>query len=595
MHDEALMIRWNRRGDSDAFRTIIQRYGNMVFATALRVLGNPADAEDVAQDCFEKLARSPKTPRGYLGPWLHRMAVNRALDRVRSESARKRRETVYERNKPSTTELEWDDIYPLVDEAIDRLPEKLRRALVAHYLEGLTHDAIAQRESVTRAAITQRIQRALEQMRTSLQRKGVAVSGVAILTATLGSRLAEAAALPISLTEKLGRIALAGPVVGNAGAAVGIATIAKIVVGGLAVLVIAVGGIGLLSLPEPESGSAADLETAAADTQLNANQTPPAKSESLPNQSPALVDAVAAALKSSAEGQTASVSGRVYDKVTGEIVEGAEITCRVDQEHYKALSDEEGIYTLGPLAVGELHITCRSANGYYMAHERNEGGPPPYRRTLKLAAGRHYEGIDFALEKGLSFAGRVVDENGAPISGATVTAHADPDNTRILNKSVSDSNGRFSVSGFPKTFELTLWAELDGLVSELHGPYALPQSESVPPPDVVLWKEAIVRGTLVDRAGRPLEGLRVWTEFNPHVSARELDYVSDSNGHFELKGIPPGITFLHVSSGVEITNSPWPHHYTLAAGEILEDVVIECSVGNQYIAGTVVDQQGNRT
>jgi RNA polymerase sigma-70 factor (ECF subfamily) len=593
MHDEALMIQWNRRGDSDAFRTIIQRYGNMVFATALRVLGNPADAEDVAQDCFEKLARTPKTPRGYLGPWLHRMAVNRALDHVRSESARKRRETVYENNKPSATELEWDDIYPLVDEAIDRLPEKLRRALVAHYLEGLTHDAIAQRESVTRAAITQRIQRALEQMRTSLQRKGVAVPGVAVLAGTLGGNLAEAAALPVSLTEKLGRIALAGPVVGKTGAAVGIATIAKVAVGGLAALVIAVGGIGLLSSLEPKSGSAVDLETAAAGTQLNVNQMPPAESESPPNQSPALVDAVTAALKSTAKGQTASVSGRVYDKVSGENVAGAEITCRVDQERYQAVSDEHGMYTLAPLKVGEVHITCRSANGYYMAHERYEGGPSPYHRTIKLSAGRHYEGIDFALEKGLSFAGRIVDSEGRAIGGATVSAYAEPNNFRIVNTAVSRSDGRFVVSGFPKTVELTLWADKEELVSELYGPFALPQSESVSP-DVVLWLEAIVSGKLVDRAGLPVKGLRVVPQFHPHAAARGIESESDSEGHFDLKGMPPGIALLSVCRDVEIVADPCPT-FTLTAGEVVKDVIIVCSVGDQYIAGTVVDQQGNPT
>jgi RNA polymerase sigma-70 factor (ECF subfamily) len=590
MHDEALMIQWNRRSDSDAFRTIIQRYGNMVFATALRVLGNPADAEDVAQDCFEKLARTHKTPRGYLGPWLHRMAVNRALDRVRSESARKRRETDYENNKPSTTELEWDDIYPLVDEAIDRLPEKLRRALVAHYLEGLTHDAIAQRESVTRAAITQRIQRALEQMRTSLQRKGVAVPGVAILAGSLGSNLAEAAALPVSLTEKLGRIALAGPVVGKTGAAAGIATIAKIFAGGLAASVIAVGGIGLLSSLEPESGSAADLETAAEGTQLNVNHTPPAESESPPNQPPALVEAVTAALKSTAEGQTASVSGRVYDKVTGEIVEGAEITCRVDQEHYKAISNEEGIYTLGPLVVGELHITCRSANGYYMAHERNEGGPSPYRRTLKLAARRHYEGIDFALEKGLSFAGHVVDPEGDPVSGATVSAHAEINNFWLTNTATTAADGRFEVSGFSETVGLNVWAELGDAVSESYGPFALPQSADTVP-KITLWPEAIIRGVVVNREGAPLEGFRVLPQFIPDASGREIEAVSDASGTFELKGMPQGTSVLRVCREVEIVNSPCPR-VTVSAGELVEDVILECGVGTGYIAGVVVDDRG---
>jgi RNA polymerase sigma-70 factor (ECF subfamily) len=590
MHDEALMIQWNRRGDSDAFRTIIQRYGNMVFATALRVLGNPADAEDVAQDCFEKLARTHKTPRGYLGPWLHRMAVNRALDRVRSDSARKRRETVYENNKPSATELEWDDIYPLVDEAIDRLPEKLRRALVAHYLEGLTHDQIAQRESVTRAAITQRIQRALEQMRTSLQRKGVAVSGVSILAGTLGSHLAEAAVLPVSLAEKLGRIALSGPAVGTTGAAVGLAALSKVAVGVFAALAIVAGGIVLFSPQKTVSGPPATVQIDARTAELSPEE-PLQSTEPSTNDPKALVEAVTAALATPVGGQTTSVSGHISDKATQEDVAGAEILCRVNGERFTAESDERGMYAFDALPAGELHILCRSANGYYMAHERYEGAFSPFRRTINLAAGQRHNGVDFALERGLSFTGRVVDENGAPIVGATVTAHADPDNTRILNTSVSDLEGCFVVSGFPKTVELALWATKDELVSELYGPFALPQSESARP-DVVLWPEAIIRGMLVDRAGKPVEGLRVVPQFLEDVAAREVNCVSDSEGHFELKGMPPGIVYMRVCRDVEVVNLPCPS-YTLTAGEILNDVVLECRVGNQYIAGVVVDERGN--
>ncbi|MCL4692613.1 MAG: RNA polymerase sigma factor [Candidatus Hydrogenedentes bacterium] len=588
MHDEALIIQWRNRGDAEAFRTIIQRYGRMVYATALRILGNPADAEDVAQDCFEKLARTSKSPRGYLGPWLHRMAVNRALDRVRSDTARKRRETAYQDALPSAAELSWDDIYPLVDDAIDQLPDKLRRAVVGHFLEGLTHEEIAQRESVSRAAITQRINRALGQMRTKLQRKGVAVSAVSVLAGTLGSRLAEAAVLPVSLTEKLGRIALSGPVVGKAGVVAGVVTLPKVAVGFVSILAVVAGVIAfsrLSSTPPPAPGADSNAEVLVAG---EPTESEPQTTGRSPHQ---LVEAVSAALATPDSGTTATVSGRVYDMATGDPVPNAEISSHVGEQRYKAMSDPQGRYVFESVEAGEFSMLCRSANGYYLAHERYEGGPSPYRRTLNLTAGRHYEGIDFALEKGLAITGRVVDPNGSPVAGAIVTGHAEINNFWLTNTAMTASDGSFDVSGFPETVSLSLWAERDDAVSESYGPFALPQlADSAP--EITLWPEAVIRGVVVDRAGAPVEGLRVLPQFAPHVSGREIEAVSDVNGAFELKGMPPGTSSLRVCRDVEIVNSPCPQ-FTLTAGEVVDDAILECSVGTGYIAGVVVDGRGN--
>ncbi|GMV93191.1 MAG: hypothetical protein AMXMBFR82_29690 [Candidatus Hydrogenedentota bacterium] len=588
MHDEALMIRWHRRGDAEAFRTIIQRYGRMVYATALRILGNPADAEDVAQDCFEKLARTSKAPRGYLGPWLHRMAVNRALDRVRSDAARKRRETAYQDALPSAAELSWDDIYPLVDDAIDQLPDKLRRAVVAHFLEGLTHEQIAQRESVSRAAITQRINRALGQMRTKLQRKGVAVSTVSVLAGTLGTRLAEAAVLPVSLTEKLGRIALSGPVVGKAGVVAGVSTFPKAAVGLVSLLAVVAGVIAfskLYSTPRPTAGAVPNVEV------LAANESTEFEDQRTGRSPQELVEAVSAALATPSSGTTATVSGRVYDKATGDPVPSAEISSRVGEQRYKAMSDPQGRYVFESVEAGEFSMLCRNANGYYLARERHEGLPSPYLRTLNLTPGRHYDGIDFALERGLAITGRVVDPDGSPVAGATVTGHTEINNFWLTNTAMTAADGSFMVSGFPETVSLNLWAEIDDAVSESYGPFALPQPADTAP-EITLWPEAIIRGVVVDLAGAPVEGLRVLPQFASHVSGREIEAVSDANGAFELKGMPPGTSSLRVCRDVEIVNSPCPQ-FTLTAGELVEDVILECSVGTGYIAGVVVDDRGN--
>src|SRR3954447_6705546 len=82
------------KGDPAAFAELVQRYADMVYATARRVTGSAAAAEDVAQDCFLRLAQSSAAVTGSLAAWLHRTSLNRSLEILRSERARRRREAV---------------------------------------------------------------------------------------------------------------------------------------------------------------------------------------------------------------------------------------------------------------------------------------------------------------------------------------------------------------------------------------------------------------------------------------------------------------------------------------------------------------------
>jgi DNA-directed RNA polymerase specialized sigma24 family protein len=93
--DQKLLTQWARNRDAEAFKGIVGRYGPMVFATCCRVLGNATAAEDVTQECFELLARTPDAPRTHLGGWLHKVALTRALNQRKSEIQRKRREEVF--------------------------------------------------------------------------------------------------------------------------------------------------------------------------------------------------------------------------------------------------------------------------------------------------------------------------------------------------------------------------------------------------------------------------------------------------------------------------------------------------------------------
>ena len=98
-----------------------------------------------------------------------------------------------------------DDIHVFVDEAIGELPDKLRAPVVAHFLEGRTHQEIAEELGVPRSTITSRVARGIDEIRKHLRRKGVAVS-VSALASLLTAESAQAA--PAALVAALGKMAL---------------------------------------------------------------------------------------------------------------------------------------------------------------------------------------------------------------------------------------------------------------------------------------------------------------------------------------------------------------------------------------------------
>lgn len=204
--DTAAIKQWINERDSEAFQTLVIRYSAMVYATCRRVMGNATDAEDAAQESFQALAMLRQPPKGEVGPWLHRVAVYKSLNRLRADKRREKRGKAYAK-RAAGAETVWDDLYEFVDEAIADLPEKYRQPVVRHFLQGETQEAIAQNMGLTRQTVAYRIQCGIEGIRKSLRRRGVAVTAVA-LSGLLTANVVEAA--PASLIESLGKVALMG-------------------------------------------------------------------------------------------------------------------------------------------------------------------------------------------------------------------------------------------------------------------------------------------------------------------------------------------------------------------------------------------------
>ena len=65
--DLTLLAQWIEHRNAQAFKELTRQHGPMVYAACCRVLGDATEAEDVARECFEKLARTSKRPTGHLG------------------------------------------------------------------------------------------------------------------------------------------------------------------------------------------------------------------------------------------------------------------------------------------------------------------------------------------------------------------------------------------------------------------------------------------------------------------------------------------------------------------------------------------------
>jgi RNA polymerase sigma factor (sigma-70 family) len=184
--------------DEAAFEALVRRHGPMVLGVCKRVLGNAHDAEDAFQATFLVLVRKAASirPGGRVGNWLHGVAYRTALKARGTARRRRVRETVVSRNE-ALPPNQPDDWRPVLDEEIERLPEKYRAALVLCDLEGKTHKEAARRLGWADGTLSTRLIRARQMLGERLSRRGVTVS-----TAALSAALAEhpaAACVPATL------------------------------------------------------------------------------------------------------------------------------------------------------------------------------------------------------------------------------------------------------------------------------------------------------------------------------------------------------------------------------------------------------------
>jgi RNA polymerase sigma factor (sigma-70 family) len=202
--DERLLGRFVANGDPSAFELMVWRHGTLVYGTCRRILGDVHSSEDAFQATFLALARKPHAVRSgaALAGWLHRVAV-RIANKLRVSMARQNaveraaaRELATASDEPRSSE-----IATVLDDEIDRLPDRLRRAVVLCYLDGRTTEQAAAVLGCPRGTVLSRLSAARDRLRIRLTRRGMTlpVSGISALvfsaetTATLVPRAVHAA------------------------------------------------------------------------------------------------------------------------------------------------------------------------------------------------------------------------------------------------------------------------------------------------------------------------------------------------------------------------------------------------------------------
>ena len=140
--DEADWIARAQRSDSKAFERLYRMHIDRVYGLCLRMTGNVSEAEDCAQDAFiqawSKLDRFHGDSA--FGTWLHRIAVNAVLGRIRkSKREQDRIQIAFEQSSSPVSVADQGELRDL-SEAVDRLPEGARHVFVLHAVYGYSHE-----------------------------------------------------------------------------------------------------------------------------------------------------------------------------------------------------------------------------------------------------------------------------------------------------------------------------------------------------------------------------------------------------------------------------------------------------------------------
>jgi RNA polymerase sigma factor (sigma-70 family) len=599
-------------GEQAAFATLFRRHAGMVLGVCRRVLAGEQDAEDACQATFLLLSRKAASGRWQpsVANWLYLTARRVARNaRVTAERRARREQTAAVREAVQPVDrMTGRELLAVLDEELERLPPRYREPLVLCYLQGLTRDEAAARLGVLPGTLKSQLERGRKHLGDALTKRGfVAGAGLLVLAAT-----SPAGPSPPRLVA-----AVLAAVAGAPTAAVARLTPAVSgqwkKIAGLVVLGVGALGIGAAALPPPEA------------------QRPTEKSM------PARATGTDPAPKVEPADRGLDVKGRVLGP-DGKPVAGAKLM----------------LPAANPSSVKDvLEVATTAPNGSFRCTIKpTDPGVPDLRTLVARAPGF---GADWVNVNELSsnkpvtlqlvpddvpVRGRVVDMEGRPVPGASVTVKAvhasasgsldaffrewrtfpaqalnqvrkatdSPSAAGLSAKLTSDKDGRFEIKGVGRGRVLSLLFAARGTETAAarvitlpgfdpktfapkHGdpkPYGFPRSApDLYGPDFtrVARPDAPVVGRVTDAAtGKPVAGVKIHGGVDNGWWENGAVAQTDADGRYRLGG-------LARAERRWLTLWPDKHSSLLPAQHLLRDSpgLAETTADFQLVRGVVID------
>ncbi|MBL7649513.1 MAG: sigma-70 family RNA polymerase sigma factor [Candidatus Hydrogenedentes bacterium] len=548
---DAELIRRIRAGETALFSHLVTSYAGLVWATCSSYIDNPVDREDVVQEIFTKCFLNLDSLRdvSVFGAWLHTLARRQCLDWLRSQKRARAALGRLQREMDTAPEQVHNhargDLHRTIRGLIVGLPPRTREAMLLHYAEGYTMLEGARMLGTSPEAFKKRIQ-----------------YGRRILTEQLSDELAPAlreekhreglaravvAGVPLGQAPWLTRVATpsAAPTVGI-GLAGGTMKYA-VVIGGLVILA---GLITLSGVILPSSQTAAPVipasSTPVTEPVADPNTAPIASGEPIPTE----FQEVALANPATPPNGPAVVRGTVLDQ-SGRVAANAQVTLlpnpylrsqnATQRWSIETTTDEDGRFVFDGLELSR----------YTLIAQRGDWAG---RQLFSL--GGVYADLVVSLAPGEYASGQVVDEQGQPVEGATVSVAEFIANGRYVSimydldssgsghsthlyvadvyNAITDNEGRFILGPLPGE-RFSLRTSHSGFAANVSNPLPIGAKDL----RIVLGEGGRLTGrTVRDEDGAPVPDVPLVLVGNQRTEVYQTR--SDEAGGFAMKHLREG-------------------------------------------------------